>query len=96
MSGTKRFNVDLPVELADLVEAKVASGEYDSVSDVLAEGLRALQEDDPAVERWLYEEVAPTYDAWKRDPSRGVPLEEAFDGLEARYQARKAKMSRAG
>ena len=41
-------------------------------------GLRALQERDAAVERWLKEEVAPAYDAVKADPSRLIPAEQAF------------------
>lgn len=37
---------------------------------------RALQECDAAAERWLREDVAPTYHAWKADPGRGISAEE--------------------
>ena len=45
-------------------------------------GLRALQERDAAVDRWLREEVAPAYDATKADPARSLPATEVFaEGL---------------
>jgi antitoxin ParD1/3/4 len=39
---------------------------------VIRAGLRALQERDAAFERWLREEVVPTYDATKADPSSSL------------------------
>ena len=76
-----------------MVEAKVASGEYGSESEVVSDGLRALGEHDEEVERWLREEVAPAYDEHMRDPSRAIPIDEVFAGLEARYRERKARQS---
>jgi len=50
------------------------------------------QDEDDKLERWLREEVAPTYDAVKADPSLLIPLEEVFRNLEKRHEARvKAK-----
>jgi hypothetical protein len=45
---------------------------------------------DDEEERWLREEVVPTYQAHLADPSRAIPAEEVFEGLERRYWARKA------
>ena len=78
----------LPAEHADFIDAKVASGAYASASEVVRAGLRALQERDAAVERWLREEVAPVYDAMVADPSRAVSAAEAFDEVRARHAAR--------
>ena len=78
MAATARRTISLPAEHAAYVDAQVASGEYASASEVVRAGLRALQERDAAIERWLREEVAPTYDAMKADPTRAIPLEEAF------------------
>lgn len=90
MRTTRQMSVTLPIEMADMVRAKVQRGDYASESEVVREGLRAMQAQEAAVEKWLREEVAPTYDAMMADPSRGIPLDEVFDGLEARYLARKA------
>ena len=47
----------LPHEMADMVRAKVTSGEYASESEVIRDGLRALAVRDRAVEGWLREQV---------------------------------------
>jgi len=56
--------------MAQNVRAKVASGDYASESEVIREGLRALQARDRALDRWLREDVAEAYDTAKADPSR--------------------------
>lgn len=62
MRTTKQMSVTLPHEMADMVRAKVVSGEYASESEVIREGLRALAARDRAVEAWLRDQVAPAYD----------------------------------
>jgi putative addiction module CopG family antidote len=69
--------------MANMVREKVESGAYATESEVVREGLRALEERDAAVERWLREEVAPAYDAHKAGTLGSSPLAEAFDRLEA-------------
>ena len=91
MRTTRQLSVTLPIKMADLVHEKVASGEYASESEVVREGLRALQERDAAVERWLRNEVVPTLQAFEADPSKGIPIAEVFDGMEARRRARKSR-----
>ncbi len=70
MRTTQQLSITLPVEMARLVKDKVASGAYATESEVLREGIRALQERDAAVERWLRDGVAPTYDRHKANPER--------------------------
>ena len=70
MRTTQQFSVTLPTEMARLVRKKVASGEYASESEVMRDGLRALEARDRAVESWLRTDVAPTLDAIRADPSR--------------------------
>lgn len=93
MESTRRLDIELPKDLADAVEARVSAGEYASVSDVVADGLRALaeREDDPAwdaeVERWLREEVVPTAQRVREGKERLYSPEEvrsAIDELHAR------------
>ena len=78
MSTVHKRTFSLPAEHADFIDKLVGSGAYASGSEVIRAGLRALQERDAAVERWLKEEVAPVYDAVKADPSRLIPAEQAF------------------
>nr|WP_239591016.1 type II toxin-antitoxin system ParD family antitoxin [Vitreimonas flagellata] len=70
MRSTKQLSVTLPNEMAKEVAHKVATGEYASESEVIRDGLRALQARDKAIEHWLRGEVAATYDRMKADPSR--------------------------
>jgi len=74
MRSTRQFSVTLPNEMADMVRDKVASGEYASESEVIRDGLRALQARNRAVENWLREQVVPAYDALKANPSRAVSV----------------------
>ena len=77
MRTTKQMSVTLPLEMADMVRARVASGEYASESEVIREGLRTLAARDRAVEAWLRDEVVPAYDRVAADPSRALSAEEA-------------------
>jgi antitoxin ParD1/3/4 len=74
----------LPVEHADFIDEKVSSGSYASASEVVRAGLRALREQDAAIERWLNTEVTATYDSMKANPELGIPDNEAFAGLRSR------------
>ena len=90
MPAIAKRTFSLPEEHASFIDEKVASGAYASGSEVVRAGLRALQERDAAVERWLREDVAPTYDAMKEHPERGIPAAKAFAEVRAR-QAKRAK-----
>lgn len=84
--------ISLPEEHASYIDRKVSSGDYASASEVVRAGLRALQERDRAVEDWLRNQVAPTYDAMLADPSRGIPASSVFDDIRALH-ARKTEES---
>ena len=76
MSTTQQFSITLPNELANLVKAKVAGGEYATDSEVIRDGLRAMMARDRAVEHWLVQEVGLAYDALKADPSRALTADQ--------------------
>jgi antitoxin ParD1/3/4 len=88
MAATAKRTFSLPAEHAKFIDAKVASGAYASGSEVVRAGLRALEERDAAVERWLREEVGPTYDAMKADPARAIPAAKVFSTIRARHAKR--------
>jgi len=75
MRNTQPISITLPHEMAAIVKAKVASGEYATGSEVIRDGLRTLQARDAAVESWLRDEVAKSYDDYAADPSIGIPAE---------------------
>ena len=90
MSNSEKRTFSLPAEHAAFIDQKVSSGAYASGSEVVRAGLRALQERDAAVERWLREDVAPAYDAMKAKPSRAVSTDKDFAEVRARH-AKRAK-----
>lgn len=84
MGASTKRTISLPDEHAEFIDAKVASGDYASASEVVRAGLRALQERDAAIERWLREEVVPTYEHMKANPESWIPAEEVFRRLRER------------
>lgn len=91
MRTTQAFSITLPLDMAEMVKAKVASGEYATESEVIRDGLRTLVARDAAVERWLQEEVAAAYDAHKADPDRAKPLNEGMAEVKARIAKGEAR-----
>lgn len=83
MSKSASLTITLPHDMAELVRAKVASGAFESEIDVVEEGLRTLVARDLEIERWLRDDVAPVYDAYKADPAVARSLDDAFADLDA-------------
>lgn len=81
MRTTQQLSVTLPKDMAAQVRARVASGEYASESEVIRDGLRALQARDRALENWLRTEAAAAYDALVDDPSLGYTMDQVRAGL---------------
>lgn len=93
MPSPEKRTFSLPSEQASFIDALVASGAYASGSEVVRAGLRALQERDAAVERWLREEVVAVYDVMQVDPSRAIPANEVFAAVRSRHADRRKKRS---
>lgn len=91
MRSTQQFSITLPNDMADAVRAKVSAGEYATESEVIRDGLRALLARDRAVEDWLRQDVAATYDALQADPSRAVELDAVMARLTAAHRKASAK-----
>lgn len=72
MRSTQQLSISLTNELADAVKAKVASGEYANVNEVICEGLSILFAWDRAFEKWARTEVTSAYEKLKADPSRAL------------------------
>ena len=93
MRSTKQLSITLSNEMAKVVRRKVASGEYATESEVIRDGLRALQARDKAVEQWLHSQVVPSYDAIKADPSCAVPVSKVRAALTSAHRRAKKKTS---
>lgn len=85
MRTTQQLSITLPNEMADVVKAKVRSGEYATESEVLRDGLRTLLARDRAIESWLHQQVGPAYDALKTDPARAVTIDQVRAHLAAEH-----------
>jgi antitoxin ParD1/3/4 len=88
MAAAEKRTISLPAEQASYIDAQVAKGAYASASEVVRAGLRALQERDAAVERWLRADVAPAYDAMRSDPSRAIPDGQVLETIRSRHAKR--------
>ena len=89
MRTTQQFSITLPHDMAEVVERKIQSGAYASVSEVMRDGVRALIERDAAIERWLREEVVPGHIEHLADPSKAIPAEDLLGRIKARRSAEK-------
>jgi len=69
MRSTRQLSITLPNEMAEMVRTKVSSGEYASESEVVRDGIRALLARDRALEAWLANDVVPSIEAVKENPS---------------------------
>jgi antitoxin ParD1/3/4 len=87
MRSTTQLSITLPNEMAEMVKSKVESGEYASESEVIRDGLRAMQVQDRALEAWLRAEVVPALDAMKADPSSARTGRQVRGSLAAAYRA---------
>lgn len=84
MSALREMQITLPADLAARVRDKMETGRYASESEVIAESLAALDDRETEIESWLVNEVGPALDRWRADPTRAIPIDEAFDSIEKR------------
>ena len=88
MAAAAKRTFSLPAEQSRYIDELVATGTYATSSEVIRSGLRALQERDAAVERWLRDEVVPVAAAMQADPSRGIPVDKVFEDIRVLHAAR--------
>lgn len=84
---TKR-TVSLPKAHANYIDKKVRSGAYASASEVVRDGLRALQERDDAIERWLRGDVVKALEAHEADPGRAISADRVRAEIRTKFERR--------
>jgi len=88
MDSDTRFEIDLPPDLAEAVRERVASGRYGSASEVFADGVsRLVEEDNDPLDPAIAAELARRYDEWMANPTGGVPIEEVRARLEEKRRS---------
>jgi antitoxin ParD1/3/4 len=90
MRSTQQFSITLPNEMAAAVKSKVAAGEYATESEVIRDGLRVLMARDRVVDQWLTQQVGPSFDALKADPSRALSVSQVRERLAVESKRTKA------
>jgi putative addiction module CopG family antidote len=88
MPAKRTIEVTLPEDLDRLVREKVASGAYRSESEVIRDGLRALQECDLGLDHWLQTEGVVRHDAHHADLSREISPERVLEELQEHIRMR--------
>ncbi|WP_395611405.1 type II toxin-antitoxin system ParD family antitoxin [Pseudomonas sp. B22129] len=86
MRSTQQMSITLPLEMAALVKAKVAAGEYATESEVIRDGLRVLLARDRAMDDWLRDQVIPAAAALAANPERALSAEQVREHMAAKRQ----------
>jgi Arc/MetJ-type ribon-helix-helix transcriptional regulator len=81
MPTGRQLVVTLPVEMAEMVHRKVASGEYADESAVIVDSLALLQDQQDKSGRWLRDEVVPACADFEKNP--GMSASELLVHLDA-------------
>lgn len=86
MKDSRRLSIELPEKVAEIVDARIASGRNASESEVIQEALALLAEQDAPLEDWVEEQLTAAYDEWKANPTAVYTVEEVRARLEERRQ----------
>ncbi|HTJ92799.1 MAG TPA: type II toxin-antitoxin system ParD family antitoxin [Pararobbsia sp.] len=89
--ATERLTVTLTPELLQFIRERTATGDYNSDSEVIRDGLRLLKERDEAVKRWLKNDVVPAYMQLKANPESALTREQSEAKVEERRRQRRSK-----
>jgi putative addiction module CopG family antidote len=90
MRASKPLTVTLTKQLAARVKARVKSGEYASESEVIREGLRALEDQEEAVKHWLQTEARKRLKEHEADPDNVISAAAMRAKLRAHIAKRRA------
>lgn len=93
MAKVVKRTFSLTEEQAAFIDEKVESGGYVSGSEVVREGLRGLQEDEDALQRWIAEEVVPTLQRIDAGEEELVDIDEAFAEIMVELEALEKRLA---
>lgn len=90
MRTSKPLTVTLGKQQA-LVDARIASGAYESASEVIRAGLKALDREESALDDAIRQKVLEAMN----DPRPDIPAKEVFDKLRAYHAKQSARKDHA-
>lgn len=82
--ASKAFHIELSAKQQALLRRQLENGHYESVNEVFADALRALDERGAVYDDFLRSKVKASL----ANKKPGIPLETVFEQLEARHTRR--------
>lgn len=94
MGATEHLTIAVPAEMAARMREWVAAGEFANLDELVMSALRGLDEAEVPVgeislDDLIRRKVVPAIEAYRRDPSRGMTVEQVLENLAA-ARARRA------
>ena len=71
-----QMEITLPDDALQIIESRIAAGEFKTPTDVILEGLSLLNEEQNGLEDWLKQEVALRCQESDRFPERRLSLDQ--------------------
>lgn len=87
---TVKREIDLSDEDIAFIDSKVASGEGDA-NAVVGAAIKMLRDEEAYIDRWVREEVIPTYERWKAGGEKTYTADEVFERVQKRIKNRAAQ-----
>lgn len=85
---TVKREFELSEEDAAFIDSQ--AGKADG-SDVVGAAIKMLREEEAYIDRWVREEVLPTYERWRAGKEPAYPADEVFSRVQKRIRDRAAK-----
>ncbi len=84
----RSVTITLSDDMARAIDAKIATGGFETEGDIVREGLETLLADHPTLEGWLRSDVVASCREMAADPSRGIPIDDVASRIEGRMRGR--------
>lgn len=82
------------IELSDddfaFIQSRAEAGEEDA-SAVVSAAIKMLRDEEAYIDRWVREEVVPSYERWKAGKEKTYTADEVFDRVNERIKERAAQ-----
>lgn len=86
---TVRREFELSEDDIAFIDRKAGDGAVD-VNELVGRAIKMLRSEEEAIDRWVREEVLPTYERWKAGGEKSYPADEVFDRIQEHIRTRTA------